>query len=72
VLGYQTAAGYWSVAAHMSFKNGGWPMHKDETNDEDVLKSQHMNAILANPGMKGHVNEVTYSVHKGEPDYVYK
>jgi RHS repeat-associated protein len=69
VLGYKTAAGYWSVAGHMDL-GGGWPKHADGTTDEDILKAGHMNAVLANPGMKGsqHANGTTYKEHSGEPD----
>ena len=69
VLGYKTAAGYWSVAGHMDL-GGGWPKHADGTTDEDILKAGHMNAVLANPGMKGsqHANDTTYRWHDREPD----
>ncbi len=70
VLGYKTAAGYWSVAGHMDLKKNEWPAHVDGTSDLDVLEAAHMNAVLANPGMKGsaHANDITYREHGGEPD----
>jgi hypothetical protein len=73
VRGYNTAAGYWSVAGHMDLGKG-WPKHVDGTTDEGVLKAAHMNAVMANPGMKGsaHANDITYKEHNGEPDYVYR
>jgi len=71
VPGYKTAAGYWSVAGHMDMKAGEWPKHEDGTNDLDKLKAGHMNAVLANPGMKGsaHAGDISYSVYSGGYDH---